>query len=166
MDYYLRDLKQSDIDDIHAFNAKPEVSQYQVWEPQTYEETEAFVNMLLNRDENWMYNVIVDADKDKVIGAVQLVSDTKNQSAELGYIVHPDYWGNGIATDIGRTIIKYGFKVLKLNRIWASTDIRNTASEIVLQKLGMKHEAILRQNVKLKDGFRDSLIYGILKEEY
>lgn len=90
----------------------------------------------------------------------------KIKSGELGYIIHPDYWGNGIATDIGRTIIKYGFKVLKLNRIWASTDIRNTASEIVLQKLGMKHEAILRQDIKLKDGYRDSLIYSILKEEY
>ncbi|MEB6246960.1 GNAT family N-acetyltransferase [Mammaliicoccus sciuri] len=166
MDYYTRDLKQSDIEDIHAYNALPEVSKYQAWDPQTYEETEAFVEMLLNRDENWMYNVIVDADYDKVIGAVQLVCDTKNNSGELGYIIHPDYWGNGIATDIGRTIIKYSFKVLKLNRIWASTDIRNTASEIVLQKLGMKHEAILRQDTKLKDGYRDSLIYSILKEEY
>ena len=101
MDYYLRDLKRSDIEDIHAYANKPEVSQYQSWEPQSYEETEEFVEMLLNRDENWMYNVIVDADTDKVIGAIQLVSDTKNQSGELGYIVHPEYWGNGIATDFG-----------------------------------------------------------------
>lgn len=79
MDYYTRDLKRSDIEDIHAYNALPEVSQYQAWEPQTYEETEAFVEMLLNRDENWMYNVIVDAEHDKVIGAVQLVCDTKNK---------------------------------------------------------------------------------------
>ena len=166
MDYYTRDLKRSDIEDIHAYNALPEVSKYQAWEPQTYEETEAFVEMLLNRDENWMYNVIVDAEHDKVIGAVQLVCDTKIIAENLAISYIPDYWGNGIATDIGRTIIKYGFKVLKLNRIWASTDIRNTASEIVLQKLGMKHEAILRQDTKLKDGYRDSLIYSILKEEY
>nr|WP_263313949.1 GNAT family protein [Mammaliicoccus sp. Marseille-Q6498] len=166
VDYYLRDLKRSDIEDINAFASLPEVTKYMTWEPQTYEQTEAFVDMLLNRDENWMYNVIVDADEDKVIGAVQLVSDTENDSGELGYVLHPDYWGNGIAIDVTRTIVKYGFKVLKLNRIWATTDIRNTASEIVLQNLGMKHEGILRQNIKIKDEYRNTLVYGILKEEY
>src|SRR5699024_9407266 len=113
-----------------------------------------------------MYNVIVDADTDNVIGAIQLISDKKNNSGEIEFTIHPEYWSNGIATDVARTIVKYGFKVLKLNRIWASTDINNTASEIVLQKLKMRHEAILRQNIKLEDGYRDTLVYSILKDEY
>ncbi|MEB5686636.1 GNAT family N-acetyltransferase [Mammaliicoccus lentus] len=166
MDYYLRDLKESDLDDIHAYTSLPEVAKYQTWDPLTYEETEEFVQTLLNRDEDWMYNVIVDADTDNVIGAIQLISDKKNNSGEIEFTIHPEYWSNGIATDVARTIVKYGFKVLKLNRIWASTDINNTVSEIVLQKLKMRHEAILRQNIKLKDGYRDTLVYSILKDEY
>lgn len=166
MDYYLRDLKHSDIKDINTYNALPEVSKYLSWEPQSYEETEAFVNMLLEREESWMYNVIVDAETDTVIGAVQLISNQKNNSGEIGYIIHPEFSNKGIITDVANTIVKYGFKVLKLNRIWASTHIENTASEIVLQKIGMKHEGILRQNVKTKDGYRDTLIYSIIKEEY
>ena len=78
MDYYLRDLKESDLDDIHAYTSLPEVAKYQTWDPLTYEETEEFVQTLLNRDEDWMYNVIVDADTDNVIGAIQLISDKKN----------------------------------------------------------------------------------------
>ena len=83
MDYYTRDLKRSDIEDIHAYNALPEVSKYQAWEPQTYEETEAFVEMLLNRDENWMYNVIVDAEHDKVMLSATVDGKVTDNTANL-----------------------------------------------------------------------------------
>ncbi|PTL05750.1 hypothetical protein BUZ15_14835, partial [Staphylococcus gallinarum] len=44
---------------------------------------------------------------------------------------------------IAATMVKYGFKVLKLNRIWGSLDARNVAARIVLQNANMKHEAVL-----------------------
>ena len=43
-------------------------------------------------------------------------------------------------------MVKYGFKVLKLNRIWGSLDARNVAARIVLQNANMKHEAVLRED--------------------
>ena len=48
------------------------------------------------------------------------IVDNDNKSAEIGFIVHPDFWEQGIASDIAATMVKYGFKVLKLNRIWGS----------------------------------------------
>jgi len=30
----------------------------------------------------------------------------------------------------------------------------------------MTNEGLLRQDIKLKNGFRDTLVYGILKSEY
>lgn len=166
MDYYTRDIKKSDLDDIHEYMTKPEVSKYQTCGVTSYEETKNYIDEMLNRDEHCMFNVIVDADIDKVIGSIQLEHDMNNRSGEIEFVIHPDYWGNGIATDVANTMIKYGFKVLKLNRIWAQTHINNTASEIVLQKLDMKHEGILRQNVLLDDEYRDTLLYSILKEEF
>ena len=142
------------------------MTQYQTWGPQSYEETQQFINVVLDKDSNWIYNVLVDPDTDKVIGTIQLAIDEVNQSAEINFIVHPNYWGDGVATDIAKTIIKYAFKVLKLNRIGAAIDSNNIASGIVLEKLGMKREGMLRKDKLVQDEYRDTLIYGLLRSEY
>ena len=142
------------------------MTQYQTWGPQSYEETQQFINVVLDKDSNWIYNVLVDPDTDKVIGTIQLAIDEVNQSAEINFIVHPNYSGNGVATDIAKTIIKYAFKVLKLNRIGAAIDSNNIASGIVLEKLGMKREGMLRKDKLVQDEYRDTLIYGLLRSEY
>ena len=142
------------------------MTQYQTWGPQSYEETQQFINVVLDKESNWIYNVLVYPDTDKVIGAIQLAIDEVNQSAEINFIVHPNYWGDGVATDIAKTIIKYAFKVLKLNRIGAAIDSNNIASGIVLEKLGMKREGMLRKDKLVQDEYRDTLIYGLLRSEY
>jgi len=131
MEFYSRDLKNKDIDHLNELYTLPE-------------ETQQFINVVLDKDSNWIYNVLVDPDTDQVIGTIQLAIDEVNQSAEINFIIHPNYWNNGVATDIAKTIIKYAFKVLKLNRIGASIDSSNIAARIVLEKLGMKREGLLR----------------------
>ena len=166
MEFYSRDLKHTDIDHLNELYTLPEVTQYQNWGPQSYEETQQFINVVLEKDSNWIYNVLVDPDTDKVIGTIQLAIDEANQSAEINFIVHSNYWGHGVATDIAKTIIKYAFKVLKLNRIWASIDSSNIAARIVLEKVGMKQEGVLRKDKLVQDAYRDTLIYGLLRSEY
>lgn len=166
MDFYTRDLQASDIQGVYELYAHPEVAKYQLWDVATYEETEQFINSVLEKEEHWIYNVIINADTDKIIGIVQLIVDNDNKSAEIGFIVHPDFWEQGIASDIATTMVKYGFKVLKLNRIWGSLDARNVAARIVLQNANMKHEAVLREDKAVEDGFRDTLIFAIIKSEY
>ncbi|WP_426444043.1 GNAT family N-acetyltransferase [Staphylococcus xylosus] len=166
MEFYSRDLKNTDIDHLNELYALPEVTQYQTWGPQIYEETQQFINVVLDKDSNWIYNVLVDPDTDKVIRTIQLAIDEVNQSAEINFILQPNYWGHGIATDIAKTIIKYAFKVLKLNRIGAAIDSRNIVAGIVLEKLGMKREGILRKDKLVQDTYRDTLIYGLLRSEY
>lgn len=166
MDFYTRDLMKTDIEDIHELYSSPKVTQYLTWDIQSYEETEQLIDTILEKSSEWIYNVIVDADTDKVIGSIELIHDKANNSAELSFIVHPEYWEHGIATSMSQTIIKYGFKVLKLNRIWSAIDARNVAGGIVLQKANMKHEAVLRQNIRLEEGYRDTLIFSILKSEF
>lgn len=166
MEFYSRDLKHTDIDHLNELYTLPEVTQYQTWGPQSYEETQQFINVVLDKDSNWIYNVLVDPDTDKVIGTIQLAIDEVNQSAEINFIVHPNHWGNGVATDIAKTIIKYAFKVLKLNRIGTAIDSRNIVAGIVLEKLGMKREGILRKDKLVQDTYRDTLIYGLLRSEY
>lgn len=166
MDFYSRDLIDTDIDDINELHNLTEVTKYQTWKTQSNEETKQFIREVINQNSNVVYNVLVNPDTDKVIGTIQLVIDEVNKSAEIEFIIHPNYWNNGIATNIAKTIIKYAFKVLKLNRVAASIDSNNTAARMVLQNLEMKLEGVLREN-RLVDGeYRDTLSYAILRSEY
>ncbi|WP_426704028.1 GNAT family N-acetyltransferase [Staphylococcus shinii] len=166
MDFYSRDLKDTDIEDINELYNLTEVNKYQTWGVQSYEDTKEFIDEVITQDSDLVYNVLVNPDTDKVIGTIQLAIDEGNKSAEIEFIIHPNYWNNGIATNIAKTIIKYAFKVLKLNRVWASIDSNNIAARMVLQSLEMKLEGVFREN-RLVDGeYRDTLNYAILKSEY
>lgn len=166
MDFYSRDLKDTDIEDINELYNLTEVNKYQNWGVQSYEDTKEFIDEVITQDSDLVYNVLVNPDTDKVIGTIQLAIDEGNKSAEIEFIIHPNYWNNGIATNIAKTIIKYAFKVLKLNRVWASIDSNNIAARMVLQNLEMKLEGVFRENRLVGGEYSDTLNYAILKSEY
>jgi RimJ/RimL family protein N-acetyltransferase len=85
---------------------------------------------------------------------------------EISFIVHPRAWGQGIGTQIGRQLLAYGFGELGLHRICATSDPRNLGSARVLIKLGMTQEGHLRHTQLIRDGWRDSLIFSILEDEW
>ncbi|OCX50378.1 hypothetical protein BEL04_21575 [Mucilaginibacter sp. PPCGB 2223] len=62
------------------------------------------------------------------------------EKVELGYSLRPDYWGKGIATEMARELIAYGFNRLGFDEITAVTDPENSASQNVLQKAGMQRQ--------------------------
>lgn len=60
--------------------------------------------------------------------------------AEVGYDLHPGFWGQGIMTEALTAIIDYAFNTLKLKAIEAFTDKANTRSVTLLQKNGFVHQ--------------------------
>ena len=108
---------------------------------------------------------ITDPVDDGLIGAVGLILDTVNDSAELGYWIGRDHWGQGFATEAARAVLEWAFDALDLHRIHASHFPRNPASGRVLEKLGMRHEGRLRQHVKKWGEYLDLERYGILRHE-
>ncbi len=59
-----------------------------------------------------------------------------------------------------------GFEVLELHRVFAEHLVRNPASGRVMQKVGMRHEARLRQHINKWGAFEDIDLYGILADEW
>jgi ribosomal-protein-alanine N-acetyltransferase len=59
---------------------------------------------------------------------------------EVGWLVVPDRWGEGFATELGGAAVEHGFSVLGLERIVAYTLPANAASRRVMDKLGFGHE--------------------------
>lgn len=65
---------------------------------------------------------------------------------ELTYTIHPDYWGQGLATEAAHIVLHWGFEMLQLTQIVAVSGPDNHASQRVLQKLGMQYEKQIRYN--------------------
>jgi ribosomal-protein-alanine N-acetyltransferase len=61
---------------------------------------------------------------------------------EVGYRLHPAYWGNGYATDAAALLAQHGFEMLGLPLIAAIVNIENAPSNRVIQKLGFTHERV------------------------
>ena len=55
----------------------------------------------------------------------------------VGYVVAPDEWGRGYATEIATTSVQTAFDELKVGTVYASVAARNTASRRVLEKSGL-----------------------------
>lgn len=102
----------------------------------------------------------------ELIGSVGLAFRRDDANAEMGYWIATHAWGRGYATEAALALLRHGFEVLDLHRIYAHHFARNPASGRVLEKIGMKREGYLREHVRKWDRFEDLVLYGILKREY
>lgn len=59
---------------------------------------------------------------------------------QVGYLLYPEYWGRGYATEMCREIVRYGFAELGLPRIVGITDMANVESQRVLLKAGLRRD--------------------------
>jgi [ribosomal protein S5]-alanine N-acetyltransferase len=86
------------------------------------------------------------------------------QEAELGYELHPDYWGHGYATEAAWSMLAFGFHTLPLQRVWAQCLAENMASVRVLERLGMRPERCQRpQHTWMQNRWWDRVAYTIDK---
>ena len=99
------------------------------------------------------------------IGIIGLAIDREARTAELGYWLGRDYWGQGLATEAATATLGCGFDVLGLHRIHAHHLTRNPASGRVLEKAGMVREGLLRQHA-FKWGVHEDIVwFGMLASD-
>ena len=97
------------------------------------------------------------------------MGETKRQGEscyEVAYAVHVDYWGQGLGTEIARILIAEAFADPRVERVQATCDPRNAASSHVLRRAGMTVEGPLRHTMRVRDGWRDSTIYSVVRNEW
>jgi ribosomal-protein-alanine N-acetyltransferase len=100
-----------------------------------------------------------------VVGNCELNLRSQDQG-EISYALHPDYWGQGMATAAARQLVRLGFGEHDLHRIFATCDPRNIAPAAILRRLGMHYEGRMRETILIRDGWRDSDLYSVLAHEW
>lgn len=166
----LRPFRHGDEAAVLAYRRRAEVCRFIPADPLTEATAHAFVadRVALTR---------IESDGDRMVFAVELdglvIGDVlvrtgavADRQAEIGWVFNPDFHGHGYATEAAAELVRLAFDELGMHRVWAQLDPRNTASSRLCERLGMRHEAHLRQDMWLKGEWTDSAIYAILESEW
>lgn len=167
----LREFNEDDFLSMHTYASDPEVSKYLPWGPNSEDDTEMFLDIIIKYQldsPRYDYEIaVVRKEDNKLIGACAIhVSNPNNKEGWIGYCYNQEYWGNGYASEAAEVIIEFGFKHLNLHRIFATCDPENIGSSKVLENIGMSKEGRLRENKYQKGKWRDSFLYSFLEQEY
>lgn len=172
----LRDFTSRDFEAVHAYSSLDEVTRFLVWGPNTTLQSKQTIQAYLedqreNPRRNFDLAVVLKGEgrrgTQRLIGGVGLkLTDWENRTAEIGYVLHPDYWGHGYALEAARNIVHAGFQDLGLQRIVATCDQRNKASARVMEKLGMRREGVFRQSKFIQGEWCDEFLYAILASDF
>ena len=170
----MRRMLPEDSFDMYEYACRADVTRYLTWNPHPSREyTREYLEYLGERyraGEFYDWALIYVADGDlyrKMIGTCGFTRfDLANNSAEIGYVINPDYRGRGIAPEAVRRVMHFGFEDLRLHRIEAKYILGNDASRRVMEKVGMIYEGTHRGSMLIKGIYRDIGICAITEEEY
>lgn len=165
----LRPFRLEDAPDVASYSTRPEFSRYLPLPPQTPESALAFVEGRVRGGQpdnagNWHFAIQL-ASEARLIGAVRVgVREPAHRQGDVGYALNPDFRGHGYMTEALIQILGFGFHELGLERIWAMADIQNTASWRLMERAGMKREGIMPHHRLHQGEWRDSVLYGIVRQ--
>jgi len=89
-----------------------------------------------------------------------------SRQLEIGYSLLPSMRGKGYCTEAAKIMVDYLFLSKDTMRIQASTEVRNAASQKVLEKVGFKKEGTVRRCFFMRGEWKDAYLYSILREEW
>lgn len=99
----------------------------------------------------------------KVIGMINLNIDNYNESVEANYVISNKYYNKGYMTEALTEIKNFCLNEMKVNRFFCVCEINNISSKKVIEKCNLKYEGILRNYLKLSDGYHDVYIYSFIR---
>ncbi|WP_438350712.1 GNAT family N-acetyltransferase [Paenibacillus sp. FA6] len=166
----LRKLSMNDLDDYYEFASDPIVSVSTLWNKhETIEDTKDYLQKVMDKyDSKQAFRWgIIYKPSNKLIGRTGLMNwDVMHSRAEIGFALASQYWNKDIISEATKEVVSYGFEKLELNRIEGRCNYKNAGSARVMEKLGMKLEGILREQLKIKGTFMDQRLYSILKSDF
>ena len=94
--------------------------------------------------------------------------DRVNRWVEIGGTWYAkELWRTPVNTEAKRLLLAHAFETEGVHRVQLKTDLRNDRSQRAIARLGAVREGILREHVRMPDGYaRSSVVYGIVRDEW
>jgi RimJ/RimL family protein N-acetyltransferase len=161
----LRTLESGDIDAVHALTSRMDVVRHMLLPLCSRDDSEKFLreSLVESPSDPWtsIVRAIADSPPGNVVGLCGVVILRGAEEGEIWYLVEPESWGKGIATDAAKHLLDFGFGELGLHRIWVTCLPENPASARVLEKVGMRKEGFLVRNLKIHGVWKSSFLYAM-----
>jgi RimJ/RimL family protein N-acetyltransferase len=167
-----RPARVADLPDVFAYRCLEEVGQWMPGRPTSYDE------WLLLMDKEAMGRTMVLELDGRVIGDLYLHVENgwaqyevrdggENTQAEIGWCLSPDHQGQGYITEAVTELVRLCFEDLGIRRLAAVAFAENTPSLRIMEKLGMRREALFRKESLHRDlGWVDSVTYALLVDDW
>jgi RimJ/RimL family protein N-acetyltransferase len=167
----LRHVSLDDLRPLHAIQSRADVVRWLYTGPrseQTVREAlESQIARAMNAPETGVALAAVIRDSDELIGHLTLtVVAPEHRGGEIGFILHPDHQGRGYATEAARALLELAFDGYGLHRVIGRAEPRNLASVRVLEKLGMRREALFVENEWVKGEWQSEIVLALLEREW
>jgi aminoglycoside 6'-N-acetyltransferase len=168
----LRSFQDEDLQPFVAYRSDPEVARYQGWEaPYSPAKAAKFIEELKQtrpgQPGEWCQIAITLKTTGQMIGdcAFHVLAEDPQQ-AEIGFTLARAYQGQGYATEAVIRLLAYLFDDLKLHRVRAFCDAENLASARLLERVGLRREGHLIENLWFKGRWASEYSYAILNWEW
>ncbi len=164
----LRPLRAEDIAAHHRMFSDPDVVRYLYEDVLDLEAATAHLQSRLSVEvpaEGQWLNLAVECDGDLIGEVGARVVSQEHRQCEIGYGFAPEAGGQGFATEAASAIVTLCFDEFGAHRVVGRIDARHHKSARVLERLGMRREAHLRENEFIKGEWIDEMVYAITEGE-
>lgn len=159
----LRELRQSDLDDLSAVLCDEETMQYYP-APFSREKVKSWINWNI---ESYCRNgfalmAVIEKKSGRLIGDCGItLQDIEGETLpELGYHIHKEFWNEGYATEASALITEHAFDALKMRKLHTYTAKENKPSIRVAEKNGMHYVKSFQKTVM--GSVVDEVLYELL----
>ncbi len=168
----LRLMTAADVDAIHSYQSLDRVCEYLLYAPRdramvAEKVREASTRTRLEHDGDYLQLAVERLADRVVVGELYFsLTSVEHQGAEIGWVFHPDYHGNGYAQEAASALLQLAFERWRLHRVIAELTPENTASVRLCRRLGMRQEAHFVQDMLIKGKWEDTGIYALLRSDW
>jgi RimJ/RimL family protein N-acetyltransferase len=161
---------EQDIADMYDYARYEKVGRPAGWKYHTsMDESREIVQMFVKEDNCF---AITDKENGKVIGSVglhqpkELDGYEQLQGLEIGYVLHPDYWGKGMMPEAVKGVIDWIFSHTPVEILFCGHYTFNDRSRRVIEKCGFTCCLLLTDQQTAAGDRVDEKLYRLLKSEW
>lgn len=142
----LRPLRAADMAPWSSYLCMPEVFEHTSWNHPSPGDLAAYLGSEASGDPSTRLRLAIASRRDdRLLGTIGFHTvSAEHRSAELAYDLHPEAWGQGLATSLAGTLVHWAFAEPGLLRVQATVLESNARSVRVLERLGFEREGLLR----------------------
>lgn len=167
----IRRMRDGDLEDFLDYESHPDHTRYLSRESYTEDQARDFIavaqDLSIGAEGQYLHLAVELQSTAKMIGTVCVkVASQAHRQGDVGWFLHADYQGQGLATEASRAMLEFAFTTLNLHRVTAHCDAQNTRSRLMMERLGMRREAYYRGIAYFDEVWHDQYLYAMLAAEW